>query len=184
MQDYKKYYSIISPFPSFKEIDYKVKKYIFILVLSGCSNIGVNNVNKPTITEFGIYKGVKAIGIKNLPQSNTGVLTFTDSPLLIEKTNKVPAIVGTTFGYCYDIPSNDQFVTITRKLINPPMLKPDGSTSKGYEYERTLDVKDGIAAYCTTYTLEYEWEAVIGVWKFSILLNGREIIKQEFELFK
>lgn len=161
-----------------------MKKYVLILLISGCSSIPANNLNPPAITEFGIYKDGKSIGIRNLPQSNTGVLTFTNSPSLIEKTNKVPAIVGTTFGYCYDIPSNDQFVTITRKLINPPMQKPDGSISTGYEYERTLDVNDGIAAYCTTYTLEYEWEAVIGLWKFSILLNGREIINQEFELLK
>lgn len=162
-----------------------MKKWFLILILSGCASVKHQDVNVAKITEYGIYHDGKSISTLNLPQSNTGVLTITDnSQQLIKSTNKIPAVVGTTFGYCYDIHSKEKTITVTRKLIHPKIHKPDGTISTGYEYQRTLDVENGVASYCTNYTLEYEWEVVEGEWKFSIIHSGKEIFNQTFELYK
>ena len=131
---------------------------------------------KSKVTEYGIYEIGSEIETINQPKLNTGVLTVLKDTRLISVTHKIPAIVGTSFGYCYSIPSNGKTITVTRKLVNPAMKKPDGTISTGYEYNRTLNVTNGFAEYCTNYTLEYEWEAIPGVWKFSVLLNGKVLV--------
>jgi|GEM_PF-3800274 len=45
-------------------------------------------------------------------------------------------------------------------------------------------VENGIADYCSTYTLEYEWEVAVGTWQFSIAMKGKDILRQTFELYK
>lgn len=162
-----------------------MKKWFLMLLLSSCSTVEQPKGTHAVVTEYGIYGAGNSIGTINLPQTNTGVLTIEDNTRkLLKVTHRVPAEVGTTFGYCYDIPSPTGALTITRKLVNPKMTKPDGTVSKGYEYQRTLTAENGIASYCSNYTLEYEWEAVAGLWEFSIFLHNKKILQQTFELYK
>lgn len=157
---------------------------LFILSLCSCATIQKDSASG-AVKEYGIFSMGEIVDVTSFTETNTGVLTTHGDYRIHSLTDRIPAVLGVTFGYCYEISvPNKKSIVLTRVVRHPPMKKPDQSISTGYSYDKEFVVTDGIVSYCTTYTFEHEWEVVIGYWHFEIAVGGKKVVGQRFTLFE
>lgn len=157
---------------------------LFILSLNSCAIFQGNPVSG-TVKEYGIFSMGEVVNVADFPETNTGILTTHGDYQIHSLTDSIPAVLGVTFGYCYEIVvPNKERIVLTRSVRHPPMTKPDRSISTGYSYDKEFTVAEGVVSYCTTYTFEHEWEVVAGDWYFEIAVGGEKVVGQRFTLFE
>src|ERR1041385_3501311 len=96
----------------------------------------------------GIFKMSKEVESIKSPQTPSGLTSASAGKfVLISQTNRIPARLGIRFGFWYevtDLPVKDgDLVELVKVVKHPPITKPDGTTSKGFEFTETPVVKDG-----------------------------------------
>jgi hypothetical protein len=127
---------------------------------------------KARIVTFGIYR--QASG------PSAGL------PLELEKrTTTVPACLKTDFGYqvlLRGLPPGAE-VQFKKVVVNPPMHKPDGSISTGYELvQRTKAGSDGTVSTHQGYGLDHPYEAVLGQWTIEFWHGSQRLASKTFDL--
>ena len=104
---------------------------------------------------------------------------------LMRRTNQIPAVIGTRFGMRYAIVGAPDGAPIDQRLVtrlpSPGLQEPSGRTILVNEYNYGASI--GANGY-REYHLEYDWEALPGVWVFELWANERKFAEQPFNLFK
>jgi hypothetical protein len=108
--------------------------------------------------------------------------------VLVSQTNRIPARLGIRFGFWYEItnlPVKDgDLVEIVKVVKHPPITKPDGTMSKGFEFTETPVVRDGRTKGWTGYGFDQRYELAPGIWEFEMKYNGATVCKCSFEVVK
>jgi hypothetical protein len=136
------------------------------------------------IVSFGIYERRNEAAYVN-PNSPSGITRVSQGGVL-EQTTKIPAVLGTKFGYCFVIHGFPaQFngeVRLLKVVTHPPIRKPDGIISTGYSTPTEFDVVNGRVDDCTGYILNREYELSRGTWSFTLRAGDRVLATKEFQV--
>lgn len=136
------------------------------------------------IVSFGTYERVEEV-VRNDARSPSGV-SRASTTRLKESTKTIPAVLGTTFGYCVDIlgfpPEFVGGVKLEKVVVHPELRRRDGKISTGYRLDEYPKVLNGKAYHCTGYVLNNEFEVVPGTWSFTLKFQGRALATMDFEV--
>jgi Tol biopolymer transport system component len=135
------------------------------------------------ITEYGIYK---AVVVKSEASRNQAATYQTlGSVTLIEQTEKIPALLGTRFGFRYTINGypNGEKIDITFKMISPVIKRP--VDNKEFSVQEVV-LKNRIIGYNTysDYVFEEAWEMVPGEWRLQLFYNGKKLAEKTFYVYR
>lgn len=138
------------------------------------------SVQSAGIVEYGIYR--IALTGEHIPLSSTsaGAVEPAASVRLITTTNRIPAVVGTTFGCLFVVTGEPTGAPVTLDIVveHPPFEKVQGrktGTSDKVPWPYVIGQKVGY-----TYTFDNDWEAVPGDWWIQICYRGRKLAEQKF----
>jgi hypothetical protein len=138
------------------------------------------SVQSVEIVEFGIYR--IALSGEHIPLSSTaaGAVEPAAGVHLIATTNRVPAVVGTTFGCLFVVKGEPTGAPVTLDIVmeHPPFQKAPGDKTGTRDKVPWPYVIGQGAGY--TYTLDHDWEAVPGDWSIQVWYHGKKLAEQKF----
>ena len=161
--------------------------FLILMVLAGCQySSGMKKltiVERADVVEYGIYN-MTAQGAQ--PQEGQPAPNYKEAqgPTLITKTDVIPAVLGTSFGFKFKIagsPSGSELV-VTVKNYYPSLQKP-GSEEIIREQQYQYKYKIRETGY-VGYTLEQDWELAQGDWKFQIYYEDKLLVEKSFIVYK
>ncbi|MGA2279194.1 MAG: DUF3859 domain-containing protein [Verrucomicrobiota bacterium] len=131
-------------------------------------------------------------GVKiNAPDDPTGkhLLVTPGTTTLETETNRIPARLGIAFGCYCEVSGLPQQLgdkaEIEAVWTYPPMVKPDGSISKGFSAADLSRINtDGGVRGWVGYRFEKDFELVSGEWKFELRYEGKTLAKQSFTVYR
>lgn len=135
------------------------------------------------VTEFGVFTAPPR-GHAEFGNQGFGGEDFNDWGVLVERTEAVDADLGSFMGFCFRLAGlNDRTVAaLTYRVEHPPILRPDGSLSRGFSYRRPMIIHDGTVAGCSGFGFDNQAELVPGRWRLSYTYRGQELVSQEFDV--
>jgi hypothetical protein len=138
------------------------------------------------LREFGIYEvGGKIAVHKHVQQPDRVLNTVTNSIRFLEITDKIPAVLGTHFGFTFDF-EGPRFYTSTNLMFyiaHPPMKLPDGQTSSSFSWRRPLRLDaEGKWKSFVGFTFEKPFEVVAGKWVIRIYLDNEICLSKGFDV--
>lgn len=113
------------------------------------------------------------------PSSPSGNTVSNKGVKFLEKTNKIPAKIGSVMGGEFGFRSDyHQVIEVERVWSFPkPIVSPNGGTYK--ELRRTFMLSSNTKDQ-TYYMIEDENELVLGKWEFKIYHKGKKIYHRNF----
>jgi Domain of unknown function (DUF3859) len=140
------------------------------------------------VLEFGLYQQLgEDRGTPHIVPEATAQRVWEDgNPLkLIAKTDQIPAVLGAGFFFISEITGLPEGSTDVQWVVkHPEIRKPDGTTSIGYSYTRSLDTFDGRCLTQQGYFLDHNYEIAEGTWSFAFVYQGKTLVEQTFTLRK
>jgi hypothetical protein len=138
------------------------------------------SVQSAEIVEYGIYRIALSGGHIPLSSTSAGAVEPATGVHLIATTNRVPAVVGTTFGCLFVVKGEPTAAPVTLDIVveHPPFQKAPGDktgTRDKVPWPYVIGQKSGY-----TYTLDNDWEAVPGNWSIQVCYRGRKLAEQKF----
>lgn len=141
-------------------------------------------VERIDIYDAGIYCADTVQKVSD-PSAPGGYRNVVINQKLMRRTDQIPAVIGTRFGMRYTIVGSPEGAPIDLRLVTrlplPGLHEPSGRTILVNEYNYGSSV--GTNGY-REYHIEYDWEALSGVWVFELWANQRKFAEQPFNLFK
>lgn len=144
-------------------------------------------VNVPVTTyikiiDYGIYEGdvISKIQSDN-PMGYRIVSKMND---LVSSTDKIPAKVGTRFGFRFEIAGQtlEKYLILTRVIKTPRITNPqNGKSTDVFRDVIRIPVGDLSLA---GYLFEYEWELVPGECTIQLYDNNRLLAEKTFLIYK
>jgi hypothetical protein len=158
-----------------------------MLVVAICSTpfvVMAADIEGAEIIRFGIYKA-DFIMKEEVPGAAAGTKNIVQNVVLAEQTANIPARVGMRFGFEYVIkggPAGDK-IDLTYKYLHPQITNP--KTNQLFTSQEIVSKNREIGkAASITYTLDYEWEAVVGEWTFQVFYEGKKLAEKSFHIYK
>ena len=112
----------------------------------------------------------------SLPNPAAGQSTFR----LLEQTQRIPAELGRSLGYCYLIKGlTGASVVIRQEVEHPPWPVSDGKFSTAYSIEDSVKVTDARANGCFGANFDEPRSFAPGVWRVRLSVAGRTLAVQE-----
>ena len=132
------------------------------------------------VVDYGIYQ----LSLKTVPSKGTvsGAVGITNRETLLERTDRIPANRGVSFGLHYRVTGAEGGrVSIIHKIVfpGPGLTNPDSGTTRT-EQSRRLEGPEGGAGYIG-YTFDQDWERLPGEWRLEIWsIDGRRLLTVPF----
>ncbi|MEW6599360.1 MAG: DUF3859 domain-containing protein [Nitrospirota bacterium] len=192
----------------------KKNKFIFIFLIGlifSCKSIPEHPVEKIDtnvvipeieILDYGIYEGDRLGSVRAEGTSLGNSKVYNANTIkIIEKTTRIPAEIGKSFGirYVFRGTPPDTNIEHTIKVITPGLIKPPEPEPEIYDrHGRRRPPRNAAKpvsveqwqAYAElgepTYNgfgFEHEWEVVPGTWTFQILYKDRMLAEKSFEIY-
>ncbi len=134
------------------------------------------------IIDYGIYStGATRIVPADNPMGHTNQSKRFD---LLSLTDKVPAVVGSKFGFSFEISerAGRKFYKLTRVIKTPRITNP--ANGKSTEIFRDIVRVVANRKLFAGYIFEYEWELAPGDYTVQ-LFNGKELLAEKtFHIYK
>jgi len=166
-----------------------------VLCLLRC-NAQTNASESVELLGFGIFKKITTLdsdvylgpGVGTLSLAGRGVSRASDKrhavpATLVEFTTKVPAQIGTSFGFrvAYHGRNAGALVHCTAKCLHPELTDPASGRSSEVEQFDASSVS-GREEY-VGYTLDKAWKLVPGEWKMQLWVGSKLIVEKTFTLY-
>ena len=154
--------------------------FLFVPVFSfGAGAVEVWGVH---VVRFGIYSA-QVQEVEAVAQSPGGKRRVVMEPTFLEETFRVPAMLGTRFGFRYVIngsPDGTAIPIVIKK--NYPGLKDPRHEKPLYHhaYAKTHEIGQ---VYGTGYGFDHEWELVEGTWTFQLFYENKMLGEVSFEVY-
>ncbi len=135
------------------------------------------------VLEHGVFEAVRPGRIAKHEASSTGQWIRGAVLRHVERTDSIPARLGTIFGLQFRISGLDpelRRVRVWRVLRHPPFHTPDGAVVSKADYPLVLAVVGGVATGVTGYAFNEEYERVEGTWSFELWYEGEPLLQQRF----
>lgn len=142
-----------------------------------------DNVITATILDFGIYNTIPKRTAYDMT-SPTGERHISEGAELLETTNRVPARIGTVFGFRYKIIGHrpGRMMSIKRQILCPTIINPENN--KKYDIMELTETghlaKDILF---NGYKFDYNWELASGEWTIRIINEGKILAEKTFMIF-
>jgi hypothetical protein len=135
-----------------------------------------------TESNHGLYD-IKISGKQKAPNTLTDSMNILSSQKLLLTTDTIVADIGKTFGVEFKISTgaNNMIMPVTFVWEFPKLMK-NPHNGKNYKTSEVAQYIITNQPMFNSYTLDYDYEFVEGVWKFKVLYNGVEIYKHVFWL--
>jgi hypothetical protein len=155
--------------------------FVLALALTAACPVRAQQIERVEIVEWGIYRADRTAAIPD-PDSPSGTSYLAANVRLRETTTTVPALVGMTFGWRYEVAGSPPGTAVALKLVvrfpEPGVTNPaTGRTFRSAQYQ--VNAAIGATSW-EAYTLDYEWEVVTGPWTFEIWHGGRKLAEKTF----
>lgn len=135
------------------------------------------------ILEHGLYEIVKE-GVKYLdPNSTSGQGQAEVVARHIKTTTDVPLIKGIVFGFEWEsIGFTEDEVEIIYRITHPPIKKPNGQVSTGFDEKFPVVPTNGAIRTTDYYILSEDFELVEGDWTISVIYNNEVLATKTFKV--
>jgi hypothetical protein len=155
--------------------------YIGFLFLSMVGN-AMAAVAAPAIeiVDWGL-SSPKEVGSEASPDTPTGVNRLVEGPVAIERTTKIPACIGTSFGIIYRIADTGDVgvFPITVVVFHPLIKTPDGRSMQKSSWSDSVTPERRYSGW----VFEKSFELVSGAWTISLRdVSGRELASKRFDV--
>ena len=132
---------------------------------------------------YGLYE-IGSFETMAAGKSICGVKHNIENWKLSEKTDRVPAVKGTNFGFEFKMTglAEGRVVRLEKKTITPG-LTPPGASKPAYESVTYWDLPVETVNFIG-YTFDYDWEAVPGQWTIQLYYEGQMIAEKVFTVYK
>jgi hypothetical protein len=137
-------------------------------------------VRSADVVDYGIYR-IELTGERlPTPFTGAGAVQPASRAVLIAKTNEIPAIIGTTFGFQFVLDGSPAggIAAVDIVVDHPAFKKPNGETTKTEDRVPWRYRIGEIVGY--TYTFDHDWETVTGIWKIQVWQGGKILAGKEF----
>lgn len=152
---------------------------LLIPLIAVAADIKVKGIK---ILDYGIYEPEVTKRVK----TENGAAELIKSVKLTEKTEKIPAEIGTSFGIRFLVqgkPKGD-VVNLKTVLLFPKSGLRHPKTDKIYhKLEGPNRCMIGEKSY-TGFEFEQEWNLVPGEWKIQLWYNGKMMTEKAFSVYK
>jgi Domain of unknown function (DUF3859) len=151
------------------------------LLLATVGSACAQTVTGAEIVEFGKFNAV-AHTIAPAPQTTLGSIKGTTQEVLIEKTTKIEAFLGTRFGIRFKLIGEPagEVVTCTIRGTHPKFTNPaSGRTTEVDQWESKRHI--GEAEY-TGFSFESRWELVPGRWTIQVVYDSKVVAEKTFDV--
>jgi len=157
---------------------------VLTLICLAPTLVVAQDVKKANMLEFGIYGPSKQERIPD-PGAPGGYILKGFTETLVSETNRVPATVGTKFGFRYVLEPNAgaKHAQLTIVYSFPEMTNPESGESFTHHVGH-VQYTFGAPATYVIYDLEEDWEAIPGRWVLQIWEGKTKLLEKEFELVK
>ena len=163
------------------------RRFIFLMAFCFSFAFSVANADEVTakIISYGIFTFSDKYNTLEATETFSGkVHLYLGQPILAVATNQIPAKIGTTFGFIYEVSNlpvkNGEEVELVKTVKTPAIKKPDGTTSIKSQYKIKRPVLDGRAIDYYGFGFDYDYELAPGVWEFEISYEGKILCTQTF----
>lgn len=161
--------------------------FFSVVMFSGCASVESSNIGfyRFKMTNYGIYTREVASETRS-PDTPSGTLKTLSKYTFINKTDRIPLKIGTSFGFEYrietehDVKSNEIEVLLIRYL---PSKIEIASRGRGSDYINTSIHRAHNRTYLTGFTIEDESQMLPGTWRFIMMYHGQVALKKEFVLY-
>jgi len=165
----------------------RIIKYFLIIFIPALLFLGFDNKPelKTRIMNYGIYQS--QINERVLEEGMvSGGLHLREEITLVKQTDRIPAEIGTRFGFKYIIEGENipEDIKVTFVWNFPETGLKDPETNKlSIQDQVTFNVKTNKELYID-YGFDYTWECVTGNWTFQIKQGDTILAAQTFEVYK
>ena len=161
----------------------RMKAYVSffaVLIAAGCSH---NSGYNAKILDFGIYTSGIVESVTNAPHTATGRATQHRASSLKEETTRIPAQLGTVFGFTYVLSGKpDEKPLPLRYVWTTPGITPPGMNTI-FQEEFDWGCKPGSKGGHLI-RFEEDWELVPGVWTLKVLHGNNVLAQQSFTVYR
>jgi hypothetical protein len=155
----------------------------FLLLINARTNAQQTVVHTFEITEvsYGIYTS-KTVAKEPMAGSPTGNHNVADTSILVKKTLRVPAKLGTQFGAEYKVSADgNDTVPVEVEWVFPEMHDPAGRiTNTSLKYPLAIPAN---MINNSSYTLEKKHEVLKGNWVLNIYHDSKIVYSKKFQLY-
>lgn len=154
----------------------------FLLLMAACAAAAPAMVTGVQIVEFGTFRKTTNIGLMPAPKSITGMAHAVSGAELTEKTQKIHASKGISFGLRVKITGQPDgaIVQLACRCIHPKFTNPGSGRSSTVE-EWISQPIIGRPAYIG-YTFDNSWELVPGTWTMQVFYGATLVARKEFDV--
>jgi len=151
-------------------------------VFSIVASAEAQTVQKIVISDPGIYR-FEVEKVDRTPDSvSTGFKTIRNVEL-VQKTERIPGVLGTSFGVRFEIVGEPQGTLVTLKLVTrfpaPGLRNPAGKVLLTSENDRQFRIGEPTSR---SYSFDEPWEIVPGIWTLEFWYEGKLVGAQKFEV--
>ena len=138
-------------------------------------------LDKYEVTKYGLYTSTDEETIVD-PHTATGTRKFIKNVVFTDQTYKVPAQLGTRFGFGAVLVGKPEgrSVTVRRVTLFPKKGITNPVTGKTtYQDEAMLSKVIGAESHFG-YSFDHPWEMVPGPWTFQVWYGDQKLLEQTF----
>ena len=137
------------------------------------------------VIKFGLIKSVSEEHRYRNPNTLDGQQTTASDPKFAELTSRVPAKLGTTFGFWFLLSgiAEPRSVELTKLVKHPRMKNAKGRDEVQYTTTYTRPVTNGMVFAGAAYRLEQVEELKPGTWTFEIFYHDKKLVSQSFTVY-
>jgi hypothetical protein len=155
---------------------------VFLGTVKSC--VDPTQLDQYAVTEYGLYNSTETRTVVD-PHTATGTRRYMKDVVFTEQTRKVPAQLGTSFGFGAVLVGkpDGRWINVKRVLIFPQQGVTNPATGKTvYQEETTLPKVIGQESHFG-YKFDHPWEMVPGPWTFQAWYGDKKLVEQNFMVF-
>jgi len=138
-----------------------------------------------SVMVFGIIKSVGSTERTRNPETLDGMQSAAHGPKFGEHTTRIPAKLGTSFGFWFQLTGITERDSVElKKVVKHPLMKNSrGQDEVQYTTSGTMPVTNGTVFAGAAYRLDRPEELKPGGWTFEIFYHGQKLVSQSFTIY-
>jgi hypothetical protein len=164
-----------------KKISFIIALAVFIL--GGALSLWAADIQSVEIINYGIYKA-EILRQEDAAKAAAGYKTVSTNPVYRQKTDKIAATLGMSFGFEYIIHGTGaDLVDLTVKYLHPPITNP--KTGKVFASQEIVSHNRRIGKTNNIgYRFGDSWEIVPGTWTIQLFYGDNKVAEKIFYISK
>ena len=135
------------------------------------------------IVEYGSYRA-EIKRMENMPKTPGGRRRIVTATEFVEKTFRIPAVLGIRFGFTYSVSGTPKGISVPIKIRKKyPGLKDPKKSEVIYSHNY-IKLHEIGRSYGTGYGFDHPWELVPGTWTFQFFYKDEPLGEIVFEVYK